>query len=205
VASVEDFMQRQRAASARIGAGLGRIAQIKDDFTRTALPSVGAVVSAPGDEAGRAREAVRLIGPSIEAIERALEAETPGIMAAVAELSENSQEHERIWDDLGPEDLQVAIEGERSISGHSGGARERARERSDVQGIAQELLGAGEEPAAATRPVLSPLEGMMATLDEHPEPGGRFAAHDSGDRPSPTWLSQLPAALLPTFHPTQLI
>jgi hypothetical protein len=167
VPSVDDFIQRQRAASDRIVAGLGRIAQAKGNFTRTVLQSVGAVVNAPGGEAGRAREAVRLVGPSIEAIERALEAETPEIMAAVAELSDNWQEHERIWDDLGPEDLKVATEAERSVRALReaiGNARE-----SDwrLKESLEKFAALDEEPAAATRSVLRRLEGVMAALDEH--------------------------------------
>lgn len=101
MATVEDFTRRHRLASARIVEGLGRVQSAKEDFTATVMRSVPAVVNAPGDEAGRAREAVRLVGPSIEAIEWSLEEQTPEIMAAVAELSQNWEEHKRLWDSLG--------------------------------------------------------------------------------------------------------
>jgi hypothetical protein len=116
VATVEDFTRTQRLASARIVQGLGRITAANGAFTATATASVPAVANARGGVAGRAREAVRLVGPSIEAIERSLEEETPEIMAAVAELSQNWEEHKQLWDTLGPGDLPVVLEAKESVT-----------------------------------------------------------------------------------------
>jgi hypothetical protein len=154
-------------ASARIVEGLGRIGAAKENFAETVMQSVDAVVNAPGGEAGRAREAVRLVGPSIEAIDRSLEEETPEIMAAVAELSHNWEEHEGLWDALGPGDLPVALEAEGSIA-ELREALVNARESDRTFRESLENFAAiGPEPAAATRGAINRLQGVMAALDEH--------------------------------------
>lgn len=167
MATVEDFTRRQRLASVRIVEGLGRIQSAKEDFTDTVMGSVAAVVNAPGDEAGRAREAVRLVGPSIEAIERSLEEQTPEIMAAVAELSQNWEEHKRLWDTLGPSHLPVVLETRESVTE----LRDAIADARESDGTFRESLESFADispgPTAVAQGTISRLQGIMAALDEY--------------------------------------
>lgn len=167
MATVDDCMRRQRLASARIVEGLGRVAAAKTEFTKTVMQSLAAVANAPGGEAGRAREAVRLVGPLIEAIERSLEEETPEIMAAVAELSQNWDEHEGLWEPLGPADLPVVLEAEDSVTELRDALRNARESDRAFRESLENFAAIGAEPAAAVRGIIARLQGITAALDEH--------------------------------------
>lgn len=166
VATAEDFTRRQQLASARIVKGLGGIRAAKENFTERVMRSVAAVVNSSENKAGRAGEAVRLVGPSIEAIELSLEEETPEIMAAVAELSENWEEHRRLWDTLAPSDMPVVLEAEESVTElRDALADARESDGTFVESL-QNFAAIGPGPTAVAMGTISRLQGVMAVLDE---------------------------------------
>jgi hypothetical protein len=107
------------------------------------------------------------VGPSIEAIERSLEEETPETMAAVADLSQNWEEHEQLWDTLVPGDLPVVLEAEKSVT-YLGDALVSARESDRAFRESLETFAAiGPEMAAAARGAITRLQGIRGALDDY--------------------------------------
>lgn len=163
---VGEFIRRQRAAALRIIRGLARIGETKEQFTRTTQESVAKVVAAPS-RAERARIAARAVGPALANVEAALEEQAPELLAAIAELSENWEEHQALWDSLQPADLPQVIEAEEAVS-ELREALVRARDSDRVfRESVQQFASLGPEATEVSRGVISRLTGIMSALDEY--------------------------------------
>src|SRR6266567_2958079 len=159
-------MRRQRAAAGQVRRSLGGIADARERYTARVMSSVEAVRNASGGQVGRAREAARRARDPLAAFEKVLARETAGVMESIAELSANWAEHEGLWDELGPDDLETVVSAHESWTELREAVREaREADRVFLQSL-RDFAALGHEVEEVSEGAIQRQQGILAAAGE---------------------------------------
>jgi hypothetical protein len=176
MASMAEFLGRQREAAASLLTAYVELTGSRRELIQAQLGAIKRVNATAGGRQARELAAAAAVGPAFEVGEAQVREKARMIHEVAASMSDNWQEHEHLWDDLGLEDAAMVVdalaswtEAGQAAANAEHGDRELLRSLREFASLGRAAAAASEGLISAQGAIISASGEVHALADEYVE------------------------------------